>query len=470
MEINKNINTYENIQLIGPYKLITLTEVKIEKKINDHGKIHFTGIISESDKEKYIEISNFKKEIEVNLIIENKVKEIFKGTVINVEIKMIRDIYYIVVEGISYSYEMDIALKNRSFQNIDMLYTQLIKKITSNYEGSDFIDMITNDNKIKAFKLQYKETDWNFLKRIASEFNVPLVVESIANKPKFWIGIPEGKNRGELDSFDYSIRKNISDFRNSSENYISEIEESDFIYYEIESDDYFNIGDSIIFKNRKLLVWNVITEMIDGILKYKYSLASENRIKENSIYNKKLVGVSIEGKVIDVSGDYVKIKLDIDSEQKKEEANWFHYSTFYSNIGWYCMPELEDNVMLYFPSDKEKEAVMINSIRKKDKGGDKIDDPNTKYLRTKDSKEVMFNKEEIVFTGKDDKVLIRINETSGIEMNSDSDIKINAHNGLNISAANIEINSQEQLNMTCRASCIKMDGNTDVKGIVVKIR
>ncbi|WP_411680975.1 hypothetical protein [Clostridium thailandense] len=55
------------------------------------------------------------------------------------------------------------------------------------------------------------------------------------------------------------------------------------------------------------------------------------------------------------------------------------------------MPEAGDSVKLYFPSNKEEEAVVINSVRKKDKGGDKIDRPEVKYFRASSGKEAMFD-------------------------------------------------------------------------------
>ena len=72
------------------------------------------------------------------------------------------------------------------------------------------------------------------------------------------------------------------------------------------------------------------------------------------------------------------------------------------------MPELDDRVKLYFPTDKEEEGVVINSIRRRIVGGDYTVDPEIKFFRTKFGKELMFSENEIMITGKDDKVLIRL--------------------------------------------------------------
>ena len=44
---------------------------------------------------------------------------------------------------------------------------------------------------------------------MASHFNVGLVPDAISDKPKFWFGIPEGRKGGNLEEFNYSVRKKV---------------------------------------------------------------------------------------------------------------------------------------------------------------------------------------------------------------------------------------------------------------------
>lgn len=471
MDTNK-VTTYGDIQLVAPYKIKTLTDLKIIKKINDHGTIFFTGIISEEEKASYIEMTDLKKEIEVNELENNsEVRTLFKGTVTHVEIKALRDIYYMEVEGISHSYEMDITLKSKSFQKSDMCYEDLVKKVISNYQGADFIDMASKGKKLEKFKMQYNETDWQFLKRMASNLNTALVVDCTSSKPKIWFGIPEGEDKGELDNFHYSIRKNISNYMNFAQNFIPDIEETDFIYFKVETDKYFNIGDKLKFKDKELYVSEITTFMEDSTLKYDYTLVSKNGLSQKLILNDELSGVSLEGKVVEVKANNVKVNLDVDKEQGNSDYCWFLYSTPYAgggSGGWYCMPEAGDSVKLYFPSNKEEEAVVINSIRKKDKGGDKIDRPDVKYFRASSGKEAMFDGEGITFTAKEG-VFIKLNGDGGIDITSDGDVSIQGGN-LSMGAGSVQINADEKLELMCRASYIKMDGETHIRGSVVRIR
>ena len=116
---------------------------------------------------------------------------------------------------------------------------------------------------------------------------------------------------------------------------------------------------------------------------HEYTATPENRLRQDILYNEKVVGASVEGEVIDIEEDNVRIHLEIDKDQKKDEAFWFPYSTFYTaegETGWYCMPELEDQVKLYFPTNKEEEGIVLNSIRRRTKGEDFVRTLMLKYL------------------------------------------------------------------------------------------
>ena len=136
----------------------------------------------------------------------------------------------------------------------------------------------------------------------------------------------------------------------------------------------------------------------------------------------------INGKVIKVDKDKMKVHLEIGENQEESTAWEFLYSTMYvaeGNSGWYCMPEIDDKVYIYFPTKEESDGVGTSSLRIGDKGTDKINDPKIKYFRTIDRKEIKFAPDEILITfinGKDketgqDKIIyIKMNQNTGIEI------------------------------------------------------
>ncbi|MCX7746232.1 MAG: contractile injection system protein, VgrG/Pvc8 family [Clostridia bacterium] len=464
--------TYDNIK-ISPFEIRNLLELKIEKRMNEHARLYFTGIVPEGQRDRYVELTESKTEITVDCIDEGAGNtNLFRGIATNVEIKSVRDIYYIEVEALSFTYDLDIKLKSRSFQDEGMIYTQLVEEVIADYPGADFIDTAAKSKKTEKFIIQYNETDWEFLKRIASHFNTGLVPDALSGKPKFWFGIPEGGVKGRLEDFHYSVRKKIFDFRNSSENYIKGIDENDFTYFEVETDKVLNIGDSVSFKDKALYVYQSVAMIKNSTFKHQYILAFKNGFSQNTLFNSQIAGASVEGRVIDIKEDNLRVHLEIDDAQEKEKAYWFPYATFYTtegNTGWYCMPQLDDFVKLYFPTSREEEGIIMNSIRRRTKGGDFITDPNVKFFRTIFGKEITFSEKEIMISAKDGEVLMRLIEDKGIEIYSKLDIRVKADENIVIeSGKTIQISASDAIGIQCKESGINMDGTTSIKGSKVR--
>lgn len=469
-----SVVTYNNLGL-APYELNELNDLRIERGINVHSKLYFTGIVPENKKDSYVQKTKSETQVEVNLIEEDKTTPIFKGIVLNIEVSSVKGVYYIKAEAISNSYTLDVKLKSRSFQNKGMSYSDLVKQVISDY-GADFMYKAKEDT-IEKFTMQYQETDWEFIKRMASRFNTGLVPDHISDKPKFFFGIPEGGSKVTIEGCNYSVRKGISDFRSSSENYIEDISENDFIFYEVETRQCLDIGCEVDFMEKSLFVAESVLKMENGIVMYEYILTNKKGLSQNKFYNDKIIGLSIEGTVLKVEKDNIKVHLEIDEKQSEADAWWFAYSSSYTaegNSGWYCMPEIGDHVLVYFPSDKEEDGISTGSVRKdSDKGeSNKVDNPDIKYFRTKSGKELMFSPEEILISAKDGEIFIKLNDKDGIQIISSKPVQITTQEDLIMSAdKSITIKAEDSISMTCQGSSINMDGKSDVvsmKGSEVK--
>ena len=123
--------SYDEIQLILPYEIKYLCDLKIVKEINDHGKIYITGVIPDGKKDSCIQNASIKDIIEVK---EKDGNILFKGVITQVDVKTVRDIYYVYIEGVSCTYELDVKKTKKSFQNKDMTYNELIKEVLKNYQ------------------------------------------------------------------------------------------------------------------------------------------------------------------------------------------------------------------------------------------------------------------------------------------------------------------------------------------------
>lgn len=469
-----SVTAYHNLQ-ISPYELTSLKELTLTKKLNEHVRLQFTGIVSEEVKDRYVATAEAKSPIEVwQLDPSGNRTPLFNGIVLNIEVRSVRDVYYLEIEAVSHTYDLDVQQKSRSFQYTDMTYGALFKQVGADYPGIDILDEVTNGGTLGTFTMQHKETDWQFLKRMASRFHTGLVPAALFDKPKFYFGIPEGQHKGNLEDYHYTITKNIAHYLKLKENDGVEIDENDCMYYTVETDRILEIGDQITFKAESLYVFEAVTKMKDGLLKHSYTLSSKNGMSQKKTHNHSIIGLSIEGKVLEVAKDHVKIHLDIDQTQNKNEAYWFPYATTYSaegHSGWYCMPEVNDTVRVYFPTNQEEDGIANSSVRKntEDSKTNKLSDPNIKYFRTAFGKELMMSPKEIVITAQDGDVFIRLNEDNGIEIYSKKEIKVISDQDISLNASSkIMINAKERIHLSCKESTITLDGDTQIYGKEVK--
>jgi hypothetical protein len=456
---------------IAPFKLNELVEFKLVQKINDHARLYFKGIISETSHDQPVRDTAGDTQVEV-LQHEYGVNKtlLFKGIVSRVEVKAVRDIYYLEVEAVSLTQLLDVSVKSRSFQNENLTYEAVINQVVAEYNG-DIQDQVSQGQKIGRFIMQYQETDWQFLQRLASRFATGLIPYLLADKPKLYFGVSDSGADPylHLENVNYRVKKKLAAYRYFIANFTTGGNEDDFIDYEIESEKMLNIGDAVDFNNTRLFVREITSCLERSILKHRYVMASQKGLRQRTVYNDQIVGLSLEGRVLEVARNNVRVHLQIDPKQDTGEAYWFPYSSVYTaegNSGWYCMPEQGDYVRVYFPNHREEEGVAIASVRKDSKESqvNKVGNPDIKYFRTKSGKELMFSPAELVITGRDGRIYLKLNDQEGITLYSQKAVKIIARKDLTIESeqSRVIIKAGEGIDISCDASRISMDKATVV--------
>ncbi|CAM3599644.1 contractile injection system protein, VgrG/Pvc8 family [Marinicrinis lubricantis] len=464
---------YDNL-VIEPFALTRLLELKLTQSMNEHTRLTFTGIVPEERKDSYVASAEAGTQI--------KVKQqgggssgavLFSGIVQNIAVKAVRGIYYIEVEAVSHSISLDLQRKSRSFQNDSMTFASLLQQVIAAYPGGDASDEASGGAALGEFTMQYQETDWQFLMRIASRYRAGLFVFSAFDAPKLSVGAADDSAKFNLENYHYRIHKRMADYRVAVENGAA-ADENDYIDYEVETYDVFTLGSPVSFKGRTLYVRQAYSELVDGMAKHRYVLCSKNGLSCIKRYNDTLIGASVSGKVIGVSRDQVQVHMEIDGAQSASEARWFPYSSVYTaegSSGWYCMPEMGDYVRIYFPSREEKDGIAISSVRQNSDEGEtnKVGNPDIKYFRTASGKELMMSPSEITITGKDGEVYIRLSDDDGIQIFSKKKVQIMAKEDIMMeSDKKIVISAKEEISVTCKESNMLLDGDTRIVGKELK--
>lgn len=426
-----------NTLKIAPFEM-RLHEVKMVKTIDDHARLTFTGIIPEEKEDQYVKMAGEQTEVEFTYTDEKgQSKTLFHGLLLKLSVRVDREVYWLEAEAVSHTYLMDIKLVDRAFQNKSMLIEEVVEQVGSHYKKADFNITYTEKRKLGSFTLQYQETDWQFLKRLASDYHAPLVPVSTRSHIAVYLGIPESRNVGPIQATHYKVYKDLLAYKNAGSDQ-SGLAEADFICYEVVLNQVLELGDMVTFNNQNLHVFKVHTEMTHGILTHKYVLSPKKAGYKRKMYNSKIIGASIQGNVMAVVRDQVKVKLDCDQQSWSVDTAWlFPYSTMYASedqTGWYAMPEVGDDVRINFPSAKEGEAIAISSVRKRlpqetsshsssqeksrtihttvvkqeklqpiihydeETKEDLQADPNTKYLLTSTGQKITFKSDRIVIS------------------------------------------------------------------------
>uniref|UniRef100_UPI00046F69BE phage baseplate assembly protein V n=1 Tax=Paenibacillus forsythiae TaxID=365616 RepID=UPI00046F69BE len=446
---------YDNIQ-IHPYELVVLEQLTLTKKINEHARLYFTGMIPEELQDSYVDSTEKNTVIELSQRDESGgSRPLFSGIPLSVEIKVVRGVSYLEVEAISHTYRMDIKRRTRSFQNTKMTIPQMLEQIGQDYEGLDVIDGATGGEAIGKIAVQYQETDWAFLRRIASRYHTSLMPVARFDSPKFYFGIEHSPAQAVLDQTRYTVRKQMLPFRYFQENEHANLSENDFIVYEVETDEVLDLGAQLAFQGHSLYVTEAYTDMSQGQLRHQYALASYQGLRQQSYYQEKLAGASLNGIVLDVHQDQVRIHLDCDNKQDADKAHWFNYLTAYSgggHTGWYVMPEKGDPVSLYFPGSREEDGMATSAVRRADRNSthNKFNNPQMKIWRTPHGKEIRLGPDELVVTGKDGSIYIKLDDREGIHMVSSKQVSISAGGNLSLSAGKtMSLSAGSELRMDC---------------------
>jgi len=469
---------------VAPYEIEQLYEVEIRQKINEHSTLYLKGLLENINDDDAEILSDG---INVALSAADEFGEeyvLYQGIVTEVAIQNVQGTHIIEVKAVSYSYLLDIEERSRSFQDKKKPYTKLINQVAGAYTGASVTDVVSNGAPTKKFIMQHKETDWAFLKRLASHFNTGLLCDARYDKPSCYFGVLDSQ-AFQLDNMNYTIKKDMRRFNHMSENGVQGISERDFICYTVETNCLMMVGDAVKFRDKQLYVSEIIGTADKELFASKLVLMPKKGLSQSYEPNKGVVGASYSGHILDIKNDRVKVALNTDAGHDPGAPCWFPYSTVYSSksgSGWYCMPEKGDSVRIYFPDGDDDHAYAISSVHEnvdeeaaeqRSEGGARSsggaggysgqrDNPKVKSL-TYGDKEIRLAPEGVYIIAENAMITlteegVTVMTENDIEFKSDKNIIFNAEEDVNfIGTSGIELACAD-------TASIKITDNVEVVG------
>ncbi|WP_077611747.1 contractile injection system protein, VgrG/Pvc8 family [Clostridium sp. Marseille-P2415] len=460
-----------------PVHFIEIDEIEINRNINEHMLFEVAGRINEEEKGHYTRELNFGTEMIVRY---KNGKILFRGLITETELKHQGEFYVLRVKGCSHTVLLDMTKRTRPFHNTDGTYTQIFQSIASEYTGANAVISDNYLTKTDQFLMQYRETDWEFMKRLASHKQQGIIADCTVAHPAYYVGTPKLYTDVENSKGGYQIKKDLKAYKKALDVPEYRAVDAEYITYTVCMDEWLNLGEEVIYKGLKLCVKSAHSVLEHAVLVHRYELCVKEGLNQRKTYNEMLAGKSVMGKVEAVNRDIVKVRVQEEQSGQNTDSNTgvgescrFPYSTVYATrdgSGWYCMPETGDKVRIIFPDSDEKNAYASSSVSEYQPGPqekDRMADYRRRYIRNPQGMEVAWTPEQINISANgacvatfDQKGVLTLSANSKIILHSAGDIFIEAGN-------QIKMNASDCINMVCGGKGeinISQDGVIELKG------
>ena len=487
--------------------LVSIQEVYVHKKVNEHGMARIKGILAEGSDGLLFKKAEGGKAYLFIKDEEGNQKNIFSGIIDSLEVENtggVKTLRMVLSGGTKL---LDCTKHTRTFQNEAMTYENLLKTVN---EGNKQVSCIPNckvANSIKKLIVQYRETDWEFLKRLASHFYQPILPGYGGEGIRYSFGLSKDAPKKKLDVYSYSSGNAKEEFHMKKENKVPGIVPDDFGFYKVRSRKYLELGERTDFLARTFFVYESVSIFDGEELMHTYTLRRAGGFQTVYGHNSGIIGASLDATILATKNDTVKVEVAVDGGQKESEAKWFPYSTVYSSpdgTGWYCMPEKGDKVRLYFPKEFEEDGYIISSINLGNTGeqsapagdgtagssagsaGEAVSgtaggaaasaasaprsNPDMKTISTKNGKEVTLTPTTIIMTNNKGMMVV-LDDAEGITIASDKNVVITAAENMIIkSDGEIDIQATDSIQLVKGNSKLTLKDELEIEGVRYKMQ
>lgn len=431
--------------------IIYVEKLVLKQEMNKHARVMVKAFLSENAGKNAVTSITSGTNVRVTYVIKDKTEErnilLFEGMPTKVNVTCENGIYTMELAAVSATYQLDIQKKSRSFQDISKTYRDIMKQIIIQENSGQCIFSGKVDEEIGIPYIQYEETDWQFLKRLASRINSFLIPNMSNGKMQIYVGVPTRPTK-ELKDDRYEKVRDVWEHNT----------------YIVWSKSEHQLCDMVSFAGDIYSIWKKEANFHDEVLWFCYELRKKENWEQYPEWNEKLAGATLEGKVLEVEGNRMRLHLSIDEKQEKGKAYWYPYATEYSSsnqVGGYHMPEVGEQVLLRIPSCKEELAYIATVKRSDGAGNSKTSDHQTRYFESADGKTIQLSQDTLSLTPTEG-ISITLTDSGGIDITSSSKVEIEADKEIALSGKTITLDGADEIELATSGGTINQKDKIDI--------
>ena len=365
---------YSDLKFISSFAMEKILDFQTWEEPGEHARGNFRLLLSENE----TGINSMNAPIQL-LGQGNTAGALFSGYPEKVEIKEERGYRIADIQAVSGTILLDQKKSNRVFQKKVQTYMGIASAVTADTDHCACI-LPGSDMRTGGTLIQYQETDWRFLKRMASQLGLPLVPDTSYYYPRFYLGLPEGEKRelGEIISCDLCF-----DGRYYAVSGKCLVDREDFICYDVVTRTSLSLGDRVTYEGRELLVSRKKTELAGGEVIFTYRLAGNGYTWVPWEDNPDYTGMSFVGSIVGTQGEQVEVAFDID--KTAAGGNRYGFAPATGNL-MYCMPQKGTKTALYIGNGDEAQGIATGCIRTNGSTCEGTGSPEKKSFRSEHGK------------------------------------------------------------------------------------
>lgn len=340
----------------------TILTVDISHRPGEHGVMELTADLGEVNGDVPVQETGSGQKVTLTGVKAGKQELLFSGVITRFIVESMGRSFHVRLTAKTHSYLMDSLKKSRSFQDTSMTCGTLIGQIIKEYPGAE-CQILFPDKALGEIAVQYQETDWEFIKRMLSAWHIPVVCSEVRENLSLYAGIAAIPAQMDIIAAEdvWKDMDELSYWKEIGEN----VQDTDYITYRLRLDNRVSLYSDVSYRGKTLVVEAVEYQTLGGTVYELVTLRKRSGILQRPIYPMQLVGSALDGNILDIRGEDVRIHLNIDDAYQGNDCYWFPYSTPSASSdgsGWYCMPEKGDKVRIYFPSKRTGEVIAISAV------------------------------------------------------------------------------------------------------------